>query len=140
MPKTVYHYSLAITEEAWAELDTLWEADEVAAADLTILLEEIHDDLDLLEAMAIHRRQEGRYEVSRFLHLYAEGKDVWRLKIFSLERDREPFPYRIIYALDGRDHVYHVLGFMRRDQNYEQDQDFTQRIRERYRRLGLEES
>jgi mRNA-degrading endonuclease RelE of RelBE toxin-antitoxin system len=132
-------FELALTEEAEAELEGLWETDPDAASDLTILLEEIRDDQEILAAMRIHQRMEKRYHVSRFLHLYGESTDVWRLKAYLLGRDSAPFKYRIVYALDRRDGTYHVLGFMHRDKNYEKDRALVERLRSIYRRLGLKD-
>lgn len=139
IPGPVYMFELAITEEAEAQLDALWESDPDAAADLTVILEEVRDDQEVLSAMRVHQRKEGRFHVSRFLSLYAKSMNVWRLKAYIMEREHDLLSYRIIYAFDNRDCTYHVLGFMHRDQNYEKDKQFTGRIQSIYRRLGLEE-
>ncbi|MHA7064052.1 type II toxin-antitoxin system RelE/ParE family toxin [Azospirillum argentinense] len=132
-------FELALTEEAEAELEALWDTDPDAAADLTVFLEEVRDDQEILSAMRIHQRVEKRYHVSRFLHLYGEKTDVWRLKIFSLDRGSAPFKYRIMYALDHRDSTYHVLSFMHRSREYEKDKALIEHLRSIYRRLGLED-
>lgn len=128
-------YELVVHKDAEADLDALWESDGFAAADIEVLLEELRDDQVLLSALRIHQREEGRVHISRLLKFDIWGKALWRLKIWELADDNEVLTYRVIYAFQAD--VFFILGVMHRDQNYEQDKTFLERIKAACRTIGV---
>lgn len=128
-------YELALHEEAEREIEDLWDEDEAAAADITVLLEELRDDQRLLRALLTHRREEESFNVSRLFHWQDFGWNVWRIKL--LKPLTGALDYRLIYALDENREIIYILTLMHRDVNYERDENVKQRIVERYKELGI---
>jgi hypothetical protein len=128
-------YELALHKDAEADLDEIWEADSDGAADVEVLLEELRGSEELLSALRIHQRLEGRVHVSRLLRFDVWGKSLWRLKVSELADPENIMPYRIIYGLQAN--VYYVLAVVHRDRNYEQDRELVDRIKKACRELGI---
>jgi hypothetical protein len=130
-------YELVIHKDAEADLDDIWESDADRAADVEVLLGEIRADQELLAAMQVHQRKEGRLHVSRLLKFEIWGRLLWRLKfgILQAENDDDTSPYRIIYGSLGT--IYYVLAVVHRNRNYETDRELAKRVRAACRELGI---
>ena len=127
--------ALVIHKDADADLDELWETDEAAAEDLTVLIEEIHGSEQFLAAMQIHQATYGRVHVSRLFKFEVWGKSLWRLRICELHDPERLLAYRLIYACHGS--LVHLLAVMHRDRDYENDAGLVARIRDACRKLGI---
>ena len=124
-------YSIEIHEDAWDDLEELWEdpRTEEAAAAIDVLLQEIECDQDLLDALTAH--DYGAYEtkpihVSKWVEYWRTGADIWRLKIWALEKIR--LQYRIVYAYEIKKQKYHVLAIVPRDFKYDTNHPVSLRI------------
>ena len=131
-------YELALHEDAERDLDELWKVNPEAAEDIAVMLDEISNDEECLRAMLIHQRQEGRFHFARWLTLNDWGRDVRRVKAWSVEfSEKLLIPYRLIYATDHAKNIHFVLGIMERGQEYERDTAFHERTRAAYDSLGI---
>src|ERR1700694_2750791 len=104
-------YRLVIHDDANADLDQLWIDNPLAAALVLATLQECQADQRLLDSLLVHDYGKDRSEeihVSKWLQLYRQGKDLWRLKVWELED--QGVMYRIIYAYIPGKRVFHVLA------------------------------
>ena len=131
-------YELVLHRDAEADLDQIWETDPDGAADVETLLEELRNSEELLSALRIHQRLEGRIHVSRLLRFDIWGKSLWRLRFSELADPQNIMPYRILYC--SLANVYYVLAVAHRDLNYEQDRNLVARVRNACRELGISTS
>jgi len=130
----VAHY-LHVHDDAYADLDKLWDEDEAAAARIEALLEEIEGDTDLLDRLS--QNGYGRPGRDDFNVVWLEnqirvGNNLWRLKMWDVK------DHRVIYAFfpsSPTSGTYHVLGVMRRAINYDRNHEFIQRIESAYTKL-----
>lgn len=124
-------YSIEIHDDAWADLEALW-ADprtEEAAAAIDVLLQEIECDQDLLDALTAHdygANKTKRFHVSKWVEYWRNGANIWRLKIWELEKVR--LNYRIIYAYEIKEQKYHVLAVVPREFDYDTEHPISRRI------------
>jgi hypothetical protein len=128
-------YELRVHVDAELDLDELWECDPDGAADVEVVLEELAADQELLAAMHIHQRLEGRLHFSRLLRFHIWGRNLWRAKIWELEDEAAVLPYRLIYGCVGQ--ICYVLAVMHRDRGYDQDLQLVERVRKACRELGI---
>lgn len=126
---------LVVHKDAEDDLDALWEVDDVAAADVTVLIEELHGSEAALSTMQIHLAKFSRAQVSRLFKYEVWGRSLWRLRICELSDPKQLLAYRLIYACHGS--FIHLLAIMHRDRNYEQDRALVARIRAACRQLGI---
>lgn len=122
-------YKLFVHEDAEADLEQLWTDCPTAAADIQVFLEEAPGDQDLLDRLTQHgfgERDRDDINVSKWLEQWKKGNDLWRVKIWSLER--QGLRYRIIYAFVPKKRHYYVLAVTPRDFNYDGNHEITQRI------------
>lgn len=128
-------YRLFVHADAESDLERIWAEDETAAARITVLLEEVQGNQGLLDRLTEHgfgSNPSAPFNVSKWHRQWNQGRDLWRLKAWNLERIR--VRYRVIYAyLPGKRH-YHVLAVLPRDQvNYDDPDDpITRRILRAY--------
>jgi hypothetical protein len=130
--------NLFISPDAEHDLEELWEANLKVASRITVLLEALQHDPDLLDRLSQHNY--GQYgitdfDVSKWLSQWNQNNNLWRLKIKDLEQLGRHYRYRIIYAFLPRKQHYHVLAVIHRDKfNYETDPNhpITQRILKAY--------
>lgn len=130
---------LSVHPDAQEDIDDLWNTAPSAAAHILALIEQLKADPRLLDALTIHSFGADGSEpisVSKFLSQWnatrgRDGKDLWRLKLWDLEKQN--LPYRVIYAYEIRRQRYHVLGVInRREYDYEPQHPFTERILRAY--------
>lgn len=130
-------YSVAVHEDAEDDLEALWQSAPDAAARIAILLEELEGgDQSLLDALTVH--DFGAYEsqqvhVSKIAKFWGRGADLWRLKIWELEKQR--LRYRIIYAYERGKQRYYVLGILPRKISYDTSDPRVQRVLAAYQDL-----
>ena len=120
---------LFLHENAESDLEDLWDQAPQAAARITVLLEELEGNQDLLDRLSQHDFGASRladFHVSKWVEQWKRGKNVWRLKVWDLEN--EGMRYRIVYAfVPGKGH-YHVLGIVPREFNYDAGHHISRRI------------
>jgi hypothetical protein len=127
---------LFVHDDAEDDLNALWDEAPETAARITVLLEELEGNQDLLDRLTQH--DFGAYgsrdfHVSKWIEQWRKGKDLWRLKVWELEKTG--VRYRIVYAfVPGKGH-YHVLGIVPREFNYEADHELSRRILTAYENL-----
>ena len=130
-------YALAIEKEAKDDLRKLGETDRAAAADISILLQEIEGDQSLLDLLSVHNHDDERLNISKLVYLQRKLINAWRMKVWSLEG--KLWKYRVIYVFHASAKVYYVLAVVDRKFDYEKDDDFTKRIEAACKRLGIPE-
>lgn len=129
-------YSLFVHEDAEQDLENLWNEAPEAAARTVVLLEELEGNQDLLDRLtqqdfgAYHG---GDFHVTKWFEQWKVGKDLWRLKVWSLED--KGLQYRIVYAFVPRRLHYHILAIVHRDFDYDRNHEVTRRILRAYEAL-----
>lgn len=129
---------LFISKEAIADVDEIDVRDPEAADEIWALLElakSSSDVLDTFSAQDFGADARAPYHVARWNAQQRVGRNIWRIKIWDLERIR--LQYRIVYAFDALNDRYYILGVFRRDWNYLDSDPRTQRIIAAYDRLDL---
>lgn len=129
-------YELFLHDDAERDLEDLWRTDPTAAAEIQVLLEQIQADQYLLESLTIHdfgSAHRDRFHVSKWVSQWKQRRDLWRLKLWSLED--QGIRYRIVYAYIPGTRKYYVLGIVHRTFNYDESSPYTKRILDAYRDL-----
>ncbi|NMG16965.1 hypothetical protein [Aromatoleum bremense] len=127
---------LFVHDDAEDDLEDLWDQEPEAAARLTVFLEELEGNEDLLDRLSQHDYGAHRgadFHVSKWLEQWKKGKDVWRLKVWDLED--KGMRYRIVYAFLPRKGQYHVLGIVPREFDYDPGHKISRRILAAYENL-----
>lgn len=122
-------YTLAVHRDAEGDLEEIWNSAPDAAAIIVALLQEIKNDQNLLDALTAHDfgvHESKRFHVSKWLQFWNRGIDLWRIKLWDLER--KGLAFRIIYAYETGLQRYYVLGIFRRDFNYDTSDPRVQRV------------
>lgn len=128
--------ALCIHTDAKKDLDELWDTDFTAAAKITVTLEELEGNSDLLDSLTDDHYGDDHTEdfsVCKWLEHWNNGRDLWRLKLWDLED--KGLRYRIIYAYIPRTQHYHVLAIAPREFNYDTKAPISKRILEAYEDL-----
>ncbi|MHB1587724.1 MAG: hypothetical protein ACYCRH_11925 [Acidiferrobacteraceae bacterium] len=131
---------LEIAQEAKEDLDKLWDEDAQAAARIELILQEAQNNPTLLAELSRDVFDNGVINTERWMDQWKMGRNLFRLKIWFLERHRGQryrIRYRIIYAFQPLKNSYHILGVVTRDFEYEDQDPRTERIKTAYSRLGL---
>lgn len=141
MVNSVYSkYSLVVHKDAERELDSLWDLDEAAAADITILLETLQESQDLLDRLSSHgfvQYQEPAIDISKWISQQrSQKRNLWRLKLVAFANSGT-YAYRVIYAFHPTEHRYYVLGILKRDFDYDPEHPTSKRIIAAYEQLGI---
>jgi mRNA-degrading endonuclease RelE of RelBE toxin-antitoxin system len=128
---------LVIHADARGDIAKIRTSSPKAAARIIFALEEIlRDDQDLLDRLTQH--DFGLYEsaflhVSKWLEEWTKGNNLWRFKLWDLER--HGLPYRIIYAFYPIKQIILVLGVAHRSFNYDPNHPIARRILDAYHDL-----
>ncbi|WP_155944413.1 hypothetical protein [Pseudoxanthomonas sp. Root630] len=130
-------FKLLIHPDAAADLQAIRAADRHTGADLLTYLQELNDDQDQLDLLTVHGHsyENGDWleniDVSRIESQQQAGRNLWRLKLWDLER--EGIQYRYIYAFAPRSRTIHILAVVHRDRfNYEPSHPITRRVLDAY--------
>jgi hypothetical protein len=127
------------TDEAYAEIDALYEVDEDAAAMFDLLLETLADDPSMLDRLfrpANHYQYTPPFEIKRFGELQAQGKNVYIIKV------RHPtqghlLPYRLLLGYHAQMDTYYTLTLIEREIDYDVHDPTIVAALERYDRCGI---
>lgn len=122
-------YSLSLHDDAQKDLDALWEADPTTCSRLEVVIEELMGNQDLLDRLSQH--DFGLYgsekiHVSKWFEYWNQGKDIWRLKVWELEK--QGIQYRIIYAYFPQQSHYSILAVVHRDFDYDPNHAVSKRL------------
>ena len=130
-------FSLIVHTDAEQDLEGLWSSDAKAAATILAFLEELGGDQDLLDRLTQHdygHRKDAAIHVSKWFEFWNKGKDLWRLKIWSLEREGRQ--YRVIYAYVPSRREYQILAIAPRDFDYDIHHPLSQRLLRAYQDIA----
>lgn len=129
-------FALSVHEDAEADLEDLYKRDQRTVLAIAALLEELSGSQELLDRLTDHdfgKNRKEEFHVSKWLEQWRKGHDLWRLKIWRLER--HGIQYRIVYAFIPIKRQYIVLAIAPRDFDYDESHPITQRILRAYREL-----
>jgi hypothetical protein len=129
-------YTLTVHRHAEEDLTALRLGEPAVAATIIAVLQEIQHDQSLLDSLLDHDfGADGTetFHVNKWLEFWRKNFDIWRLKIWELERLRKR--YRIIYAYEIPTRSFHVLGIVSRDFDYDPTDPRSQRILRAYKDL-----
>jgi len=109
-----------------------------AAAEVETALDEISNDPRLLERL--HKKNfrsigTPHFDVDRFEELWQQGLNMLRLKFWDWQGS--VVPYRVLYAHDARNDIFHVLAVVQRDHAYDTNHPLVVRVCAQYSALGL---
>lgn len=112
-------HPLFVHDDAASDLDNIWKTEPDTAKTITALLEELDCNDQLREHLLEERygsREPAKFQVQKWQEQWRQDRDLWRLKIWSLERNG--IRYRIIYAYEysSRRPGFHVLGIVHRNE------------------------
>lgn len=130
--------SLIVEPNAEADLDELYELNEDAAAIITVLLDDIYANDDLIEILCKNRSsryKDPAFNNERFIELWNDGYTIFRLKIWDF--DGALLDYRVLTAYDGRTDCTHVLGILHRDFAYDTSHPKVRRCISDYDAIGI---
>lgn len=137
---------ISVEEGAQEDLRRLFSAPETAdyGALIVATLEEIENDVRFLRCMhrSSHRRLGAHPTDSDICRLVQqwnkERRNLLRLKIWNYPDIHDaPIPYRVIYAYDGKNEVFYILGVIERAVNYDSKHPHMHRILTDYDSLGI---
>jgi hypothetical protein len=130
--------TIVLHRAAQADLEDIWESEPEIAAGIYAVLQEAKANQSVLDTFTSHdfgAHGTDRYHVSLWAAQQNKGRNLWRLKIWELEK--HAIRYRVVYAFDPRIHRYFVLGIFNRDFNYDEADARTQRVLQAYDRLDI---
>ena len=129
-------YRLALHPDAREDLEQLRRVTPTVATKIIALMQEIKGDQQLLDRLTddgFGADRSERFDVSKWAYYFDRGLNLWRLKLWELERVR--LRYRVVYAYEIRSRTYYVLAIVPRDFNYDPAHPTTQRILDAYHSL-----
>ena len=123
-------YKLALHSSAKdIDIAELWATKPIVAAKVVAMLEFIQDDQNLLDSLTVHdfgHDQTAAIHVSKWQQFWNRNIDLWRFKIWDLEK--LGLQYRVIYFYHLRERCYYVLAIVHRDFDYDPQHPITKRI------------
>ena len=125
-------YRLVVDSEVAVDLIRMRSSDRAAYDELQVFFEDLQGDADWCRAIADPAYSDHQIEsVEPFWHLQEERKNAYRIKFYNVAA------WRVITAADHRAMKVAILAIMHRDQDYERDKAFVERLRTSYESLGL---
>lgn len=129
-------FSLHIHQNASQDLLALRQTEPQTAGRILALLEQIEGDQRLLDNLTVHNFGASgteQFHVSRWQEQWRQGRDLWRLKAWNLER--QGLRYRIVYAYLPGKQKYFVLAIAPREFDYDPTHPIGRRILRAYQEL-----
>lgn len=130
---------LFVSQDAKDDLELIWLENSQIAASIAVLLQELQNDDDILDRLTQHdfgsSEIEADFHISKWYEQWNTGKDLWRLKVWELDKLYPGTKYRIIYAFIPSKLHYHILAIAPRNFNYDSKSPITQRIIRAYEEL-----
>lgn len=129
-------FSIFVHPDAESDLEGIF-TDEPSTADrIVVLLDELEGSQNLLDRLsqAGYGSQSLGFNVDCWKEqAYHKNRNLWRLKVWD---EYVLLGYRIIYAFIPLKNVYHVLGIVKRDFNYDAQHEISKRIFRAYEDLS----
>jgi hypothetical protein len=130
MTEVSRRYRLVVDEQVAADLIRVQGEDVPAYDELQVFFEDLMGDESWCACIADPHYCDDQIEnIKPFWRLQNEKKNVYRLKFVDVAN------WRVITAADHLAKKIGLLAIMRRDQNYESDPEFIERIRKSYEAL-----
>lgn len=132
------YYSIAIHDDAQADLEEIWNSDADAAADIETFLEEAklnQATLSNLTQNGYIQYGEWPYDVKEWGEAKRQRYNLWRVRLLWLEGKASKF--RIVYAFHPTEFRYYVLGVVDREFNYAIKHPISKRITAAYDALCI---
>lgn len=125
-------YQLLISAGAKEDMQQCRDTDRYAAAKLSVLLRELHDDWRACEALVDERFQDDRIEsVAPLWSLQDKRINAYRIRLVDVAK------WRLITAVDHASRRVALLAVMRRDEDYESNSGLWSRIEREYDGYGF---
>jgi mRNA-degrading endonuclease RelE of RelBE toxin-antitoxin system len=126
------YYTLVIHEDAYKDLDSIFEVDEDTGGEIVALLELLRSNQDLLDRLT--QRGFQNYGVPHFtVDEWQEARrskfNLWRIRQLS---SADAGQYRIIYAFHPQELRYFVLAILNRNFVYDTSIQRVKRIFDLY--------
>lgn len=125
-------YSLIIHDDAYDDLDSIFNENEDAAAALVVLLELLETNQDLLDRLTQRKFVNygtPHFNVDEWQETRKTKYNLWRIRELS---SAEAGGYRIVYAYHPQEFKYYVLAILRREFVYDSTNPRVARIFEIY--------
>jgi len=131
-------YSLALHNDAEADLDRIYEEDEDAGADIEVFLEEAKNNqetLDNLTRKGYVQYGDCPFDVNEWEKAKRLKYILWRIRLLWLEGSAAK--YRIVYAFHPIEYRYYILGIVERNFNYDLNHERSKQILAAYNALNI---
>jgi len=121
----IYTSLISLHKDVRDDLAAIRESDPAAHAKIAALIRQLRADSALAEKLLDHGFGDDRREdfsVNKWLGVWKEGKDLWRLKSWDMEY--QDMKYRLIYLYLRKEARFVVMAIVdRKSFNYDDDQD-----------------
>lgn len=131
-------YSLALHNDAEADLDRIYEEDEDIGADIEAFLEEAKNNqetLDNFTRKGYVQYGEWPFDVKEWEEAKRSKYILWRIKLLWFEGPAAK--YRIVYAFHPMEYRYYILGIVERKFNYDLKHERSKKIIAAYDDLNI---
>lgn len=143
VPFAPYHERYTMAEliplqEAYDELDAIYEIDAAAAAQFDVLLEHLADDTDMLERLfrpANHYKYTPPFEIKIYGEMQKRGKNIFTIRV--LDEDGALLPYRALMGYHAQIDTYYLLAVLQREIAYDTTDPAFRAVVERYEQAGI---
>jgi hypothetical protein len=124
-------YDLTYDEGLEEDLDRLMPDERAAWHALFDALYEVPALRELLEVNRDANDSPPRFDHQAVVVLCSAGFNVARIKLRTA-RNGQPWPHRLLFALDHRSRLIWLLGLMPREEDYERSRPTVSRVLNRY--------
>jgi hypothetical protein len=131
-------YSLALHNDAEADLDRIYEEDEDVGADIEAFLEEAKNNqvtLDNFTRRKYVEYGEWPFSVDEWQEAKQSKYNLWRVRLLWLTGSAAK--YRIVYAFHPVEFRYYILGIVNRDFKYDLQHERSKQILVAYDALNI---
>ena len=131
-------YSLALHNDAEADLDRIYEEDENVGADIEAFLEEAKNNqvtLDNFTRRKYVEYGEWPFSVDEWQEAKQSKYNLWRVRLLWLTGSAAK--YRIVYAFHPVEFRYYILGIVNRDFKYDLQHERSKQILAAYDALNI---
>ncbi|KQZ64611.1 hypothetical protein ASD67_09155 [Sphingopyxis sp. Root1497] len=125
-------FRLIVDEEVAADLIRVEREDKQAYDELQVFFEDLEGDVSWCQSIVDPHYSDNQIEsVEPIWFLQDEKKNIYRVKFYDVQG------WRIITAADHQKRLVAILAIMKRDQDYQSDKEFSERLRRSYDTLGF---
>jgi hypothetical protein len=130
MSEVERRFSLTIDGQVAADLGLVKAKSRLDYFDIMAFIEQLEGDFICCESLIDeHYDEEPIESVEPFWHLQNQRFNVYRVKLVNIRN------WRILTAGDHKNRRIAILAIMDRSQNYQDDSEFVQRLKESYDKL-----